>query len=487
MLCLIAAEKESAEKIRDELQKSGFYPGWKFEVCDSYQELEKWAYTDVDVLVLSRFLPGADPLNVLKNLRMMFAGSHIVLLVGTQSERQAAYIRAAQKHGFFNIVTGKLPGDRPYTIFAALKASKEPGGECLTSFEDDFEDEEFDDEESAGETEGGEPGEENETESTQPPVRDVKTALESILDKNITGGGAAAIRSKLQEIIDMLDAEAPAFGGMTFSGRRSRGVLVYSVANKGGVGKTTVAITLAVALSRAGVPTVLVDFDLGAPDIANFFGIKGVPGIEALAGRPVRRNLIEDLIVQKNGVNILPGPMNKTMPSFKRGQLLEVVNLLTEMFPVVIGDTPAEYWTKPWLNELLARADRVLAVVDQSVFSEQDTRKYAPYLLSMGVTPEKISIVLNKYSPKLHSPKKVEKAFCAGFKKEVKNLPRVAAVIPEDWNAHVLKGYRGEVAGLEEGQWHRLAGEIARMAGYEYRKKEVKKSPWDALLGALKR
>lgn len=474
MLCLIAAERESAEKIRDELQKSGYYPGWKFVVCENYQELEKWAYTDVDVLALSRFLPGADPLDVLRNLRAMFAGSHIVLLAGAASERQATYIRAAHKYGLYNIVTGKLPGDRPYTIFVALKTSKEPeGDECFADYE---------------ETEDTEETEDVEENRVEPPARDVKAALENILDKNITESGeAVVIRSKLQEIIDMLDAEIPSSVGMSPSGRRSRGVLVYPVANKGGVGKTTVAITLAVALSRAGVSTVLADFDLGAPDVSNFFGIKDVPGIESLAGRPVRRNLLEDLIVEKNGVSILPGPMNKTMPNFKRGQLLEIVNLLTEMFPVVIGDTPAEYWTKPWLTELLARADRVLAVVDQSVFSEQDTKRYAPYLLSMGVTPEKIGIVLNKYSPRLHSPKKVEKAFCSGFKKEVKNLPRVVAVIPEDWNAHVLKGYRGEVTGLDEGQWHRLAEEIARMAGYEYRRKEEKKSPWEVLFGALKK
>lgn len=476
MLCLIAAERESAERIKYELERSGFYPGWNFMICDSYQELEKWAYRDVDVLVVSRFLPGADPIDVLKNLRAMFSGAHIVLLAGTAGERQAAYIRAAHKHGFYNIVTGKLPGDRPYTIFTALKVSREPEGDGFLldcGGEEDEESKDWEeDSEKNGPDAGSNPG-------------DVKAALEDILNRDISGGEITAIKSKLQEIIDMLDTE-PAIS-LSPSGRRHRGVVVYSVANKGGVGKTTVAITLAMALSRAGVPTVLADFDLGAPDVTNFFGVKDVPGIEALAGRPIRRNLIEDLIVQKNGVNILPGPMNKTMPNFKRGQLLEIVNVLAEMFPVVIGDTPAEYWTKPWLGELFARADRVLAVVDQSVFSENDTKKYAPYLLSMGVTPEKISIVLNRYSPKLHSPKKVEKAFCAGFKKEVKNLPRIVAVIPEDWNAHVLKGYKGEVAGLDEGQWHRLAEEIAKMAGYEYRRREEKRSPWETLFSALKK
>lgn len=192
---------------------------------------------------------------------------------------------------------------------------------------------------------------------------------------------------------------------------------------------------------------------------------------------------MKDLLVQKESLSILPGPMNKTLPAFKPGQLPEIARDLTEMYPVVIGDTPPEYWTKPWLAELFGIADYVLAVIDQSVLSERDTQNYAPYLLSMGVVPEKIDIVLNRYSPKLHNPKTAEKIFCSGFKKGVKNLPKVVAVIPEDWNKHVLKGYKGEVAGLEDvySQWHHLAGKIAGMAGYGYRRGEKKKTFKDIL------
>ncbi|MBC7092491.1 hypothetical protein H5T53_00525 [Candidatus Bipolaricaulota bacterium] len=64
--------------------------------------------------------------------------------------------------------------------------------------------------------------------------------------------------------------------------------------------------------------------------------------------------------------------------------------------------------------------------------------------------------------------------FCAGFKKEVRTLPRVVAVIPEDWEAYVKSGYRGEVAGLGDvhSQWHRLAESIAGMAGYGYEREK---------------
>lgn len=475
MLCVVAAERESAQGIIKNLQKSGLYEGWEFAACGDTGELERWSREAVDVLVLSRFLPGEDPFRLLGRLRVMFPTTHIVLLAGSPSEQQRAYIKAAQKAGLYNIVTGKLPGDRPYTIFVALQHPKEPG--------DGFLDDIFLDGEPCGEEETPAEKESPTEEEPAGSQKDVKLALKEIVRESIKRDDAEVIKDKLQEIINMLSGGSGA--GKISTGLapiweppayRNKGILVLSAANKGGVGKTTVAVTLGVALARAGVPTALVDYDLGAPDVANLLGITDVPGIEVLAGRPVKQSILKDLLVQKENLDILPGPMNKTLPNFKPGQLLEIADALTEMYPVVVGDTPPEYWTKPWLAELFSRADYVLAVVDQSVLSERDTKSYAPYLLSMGVTPEKIGIVLNRYSPKLHNPRTVEKVFCSGFKKEVKNLPKVVAVIPEDWNTHVLKGYRGEVAGLEDvhSQWHRLAEKIAGMAGYGYRQENKK-------------
>ncbi|MBC7093119.1 response regulator transcription factor, partial [Candidatus Bipolaricaulota bacterium] len=126
LLCLIAAEEGAAEKIRENLEKSGLYPGWEFETCTSFGELARPHRRPPDVVVVSRFLPGEDAANVLKNLPLLFPTAHIVLLAGTASERQRAYIRTARRYGLNNIVTGRLPGDRPYTIFAALVSAREP-------------------------------------------------------------------------------------------------------------------------------------------------------------------------------------------------------------------------------------------------------------------------------------------------------------------------------------------------------------------------
>lgn len=422
------------------------------------------------MVVVSRFLPGEDAANVLKNLPLLFPTVHVVLLAGTSSEQQRAYIKIAHKYGLYNIVTGRLPGDRPYTIFVALTSAKDPEREGYSSINENL----LPDMESQAVL----PADQDvQPKSLETPLETpgLRGILENIAD--VETNDLKSFRQKLQDIVNMLDAE-----GLTAMQRTSatgKGILVLCAANKGGVGKTTVAVALATALSRAGVPTILVDYDFSAPDVAHLLGIKDVPGLEILAGKPVRENSIRDVIVRKENLDILPGPMNGTMPKFSQGQVGKITEVLSRMYGVVVGDTPPEYWTKPWLTEIFARADYVLAVVDQSVLSEQDTKSYAPYLLSMGVAPDRIGIVLNHYSPKLHNPRTVEKMFCSGFKKEIKTLPKVAAVIPENWEAYVQKGYKGEVAGLEDvhSQWHRLAENIAGMAGYGYRRdKDEKRS-----------
>ena len=256
--------------------------------------------------------------------------------------------------------------------------------------------------------------------------------------------------------------------------KAATGVLVVSTANKGGVGKTTTAIATATALGRAGIPTVLVDLDLGAPDLATFFKIKDVPGIERLSNlHIINPAQIDSLLVKvENNLYILPGPMNRTLPRFEDGELSLVLDYLKGKFPVVICDTPPEPWTKRWLYSIFDTVDMALAVVDQSKFSEEETRKYAPTLLAMGVRPERIRIIVNRYSPKLHNTRVIETMFRSGFKKScrIEMLPRIGAVIQENWDASVVDTYKGEIAGLDGGgsQWHRLAREIADMAGYRY-------------------
>jgi cellulose biosynthesis protein BcsQ len=440
--CLIAAEEGIAGIIGDNLLKINNFNGWTFDTCTDSNTLKEWADKSVDVLVLSRFLRGSDPVRLLPQVKMLFPTAHHVLLVGQATESCRAYMKAAAVAGLHNTVTGKLPGDRPYTLMVALTRSRKPELDGYADLVD-----------TNGNTEQSVEG------ALEAPAEDPV-----ILPAENLPEGAPAVQFAPQPGLRNTEP-----GRKTNSARD--GVLVVSTANKGGVGKTTTAIAIATALARAGTPTALVDLDLGAPDVAAFFKIRDAPGIERLANQSrLNPAQIDRLLVQVENLHVLPGVMNKTLPCFTGGELAAILNYMKNRFPVVVCDTSPEPWTKKWLYEVFEIADMALAVVDQSIFSEEETKKYAPTLLAMGVTPEKIRIVVNRYSAKLHNIRVVEAAFNSGFKKGCKVLPRVGAIIPENWNAAVQDTYRGSVAGLEDAgsPWHRLVQEIAGMAGHRY-------------------
>ena len=520
--CVLAVEKDAAEVIRNNLLQMERFAGWKFDICEHTNQLDHYSRESPDVLVLSRFLPGEEPGKLLKHINTLFPGSHIVLLVGELDESCRGYLRVAKHYELANYVTGKLPGDRPYTLMVALTATRDPGDEFM-----------FDDEQIQAPAERPEPVMENKPEApleTEPPraKRHPGNLLQPAPEKH---NPACAMKSR-QEHFGYETANEPVYRnqpgnypeqhhkpGIMTQGhgqapvqytqpplgqplpRRERhagnyrGKLILTVANKGGVGKTTTAITVAMALASAGIEVIIVDLNLAGPSIHTFFDIKPERGIEALGGNNMI--LLDRVLIgapKQENLTILPGPMDKTVlpdSMFEHGELANLFGTLLSMAQVVIVDTPSNFWDRPWIPEVFEMADMVLAVVDQSKFSEMDTRDHAPKILLMGVSPEKIKIVLNKFSPKLHNAKVVEKAFNGKFKSDVQKnmLPKVIATIPADWDKHNLLGYKGKAAGLDDhrSQWHRLAEEVAHLAGLRYDGQDKQHGNKKSLLGLLKR
>ncbi len=110
---------------------------------------------------------------------------------------------------------------------------------------------------------------------------------------------------------------------------------------KGGVGKSTIALNLAIAYAQAGNRTLVLDTDLGMADLNLLLGVAPARSmLDALGGTP-----IEEIIVKAHGIELLPALNGSYVLSTLGGaaheQILSMVASLAEKFDTLIVDVAA--------------------------------------------------------------------------------------------------------------------------------------------------
>jgi flagellar biosynthesis protein FlhG len=139
--------------------------------------------------------------------------------------------------------------------------------------------------------------------------------------------------------------------------------VVAVTGGKGGIGKTTVSVNLAVALAREGLKVVLVDGDLCLANADLLLGETPEWTVESLldGSRPLEDVLLET----RYGFSLLPGASGSTdlasLGSHQREHLMAQLKLLEAQFDLMIVDTPAGLG--PNALFLTALADRPLVVL----------------------------------------------------------------------------------------------------------------------------
>ncbi|MEO8698621.1 MAG: P-loop NTPase [Kofleriaceae bacterium] len=111
---------------------------------------------------------------------------------------------------------------------------------------------------------------------------------------------------------------------------------------KGGVGKSTVALNLAIAYSQTGARTLLVDTDLGMADLNLLLGVAPERSVlDALGGGAS----VEDILVAAHGIHLLPA-LNGSYALSTLGQsgqrrILDMIGSLTDKFDTLVVDIAA--------------------------------------------------------------------------------------------------------------------------------------------------
>lgn len=231
--------------------------------------------------------------------------------------------------------------------------------------------------------------------------------------------------------------------------------LGVSYSNKGGVGKTTSAISLAFCLSEMGYKTVIADFDFKGPNLATYFNIKRP--YDYIKDGISNESLNKAIRKADNNLYVLPINSDIYIPSIKDSDLQEVCDYLQNRFQCVIIDTMIAPHENTYMWEVFKRANLVYAITNQAKITMEETGMYAPSLLLMGVEPHNIRIILNQYSPKQTSIKQVEKAFNQHLKIK-SGLPKLVGVFPHNWDEQLKALAEGKYLNQEE--WRKVCNEI---------------------------
>ena len=173
----------------------------------------------------------------------------------------------------------------------------------------------------------------------------------------------------------------------------------YSVyAPKGGVGKTTIAFNLAVAIGQmGGFRVCLVDGNLQFGDLRALLRVpETAPSVLQLpTDRIAESDLAEVLWRDPSGIDILLAPPRIEMAEMVTTRDLEkVLSLLKRVYNIVIIDTPTT------LNDsvlaYLDASDGILHVVTFDSTTLSNTRAIAKTFQAIGYPMEKIRYVLNR-------------------------------------------------------------------------------------------
>ncbi|HUJ61677.1 MAG TPA: P-loop NTPase [Kofleriaceae bacterium] len=110
---------------------------------------------------------------------------------------------------------------------------------------------------------------------------------------------------------------------------------------KGGVGKSTIAVNLAIAYSQLGARTLMVDTDLGMADLNLLLGVAPDKSVlDLLGGAP-----IEDVLVSAHGIDLLPALngsyLLSTMGPTAHQRILSMVGALSDRFDSLVVDIAA--------------------------------------------------------------------------------------------------------------------------------------------------
>ena len=218
----------------------------------------------------------------------------------------------------------------------------------------------------------------------QPVAVDVRQGIHGVLTMPFTG---YELVNRLQQVRkDAATSEA------TGSAR-----MITVFAPKGGVGKTTVAFNLAVALGQLGPRTVLIDGSLQFGDLRALLKVPiDAPSLLDLPTDRIQESDLQDVLWRDpSGIDILLAPPRVEMAEMVTVRDLDkTMSLLRRVYDMVVVDTPAV------VNDInllfLDHSDTILEVVTYDSTTIHSTMVMADAFRMIGYPATKVRYLVNR-------------------------------------------------------------------------------------------
>lgn len=232
--------------------------------------------------------------------------------------------------------------------------------------------------------------------------------------KPVTG---TELSQAIQRAYDKIPAEAPPVSqqemmyqqmqqmggmpGMFPMGGKRDGAVITVVGLKGGVGKTTVAVNVAVGLAHAGKSVVLVDGNVLFGDVSVFLNTRSQYSVVDLAREAaaspeaIDPEYIQQVVVaHESGVNLLVAPANPAESEpVSQQAMTALLDNLKKHYDFVVVDTSTTF--DETLVASIKSADRLLVVTAPTMPALKNTRLLFNELKALEFPMESVVVVLN--------------------------------------------------------------------------------------------
>jgi pilus assembly protein CpaE len=179
------------------------------------------------------------------------------------------------------------------------------------------------------------------------------------------------------------------------SNAHGRVVTVFST--KGGTGRSTVATNVAALHAKSGTSTLLLDASRRFGDCASLLRLRPDHTLSDLVGVASLDDTIMQAIAtpHESGLALLAAPIDPLEGSALSADLLSaVIKRLRELYQLIVIDTNASL--DDFTSAALTSADLALMVTSLDLPAVKDAKICLSVLDRVGVTPERVRVVLNR-------------------------------------------------------------------------------------------